>query len=120
MDPTTMLRTAAFLFVLTALGGLLMAAIRFFGKRNPPAWVTMVHGLFAAAGVTLLAYAAATASVPRMAIVALALFLLAAAGGVVLNLYYEWNRKLLPAPLVIGHAAVAILAFVLLLVAAWA
>ena len=119
MDGMTMLRTAAWLFVLTALGGLLMAGIRFFGARNPPPWVALVHGLLAGAGVTLLAYAAATADVPRLALVALALFLLAALGGVILNLRYEWNRELLPAGLVIGHAVAAVAGFALLLVAAW-
>ncbi len=59
MDPTTMLRTAACLFVLTALGGL------------------------------------------------------------VLNLNYEWNRRLLPAPLLIVHALIAVAGFVLVLFAAW-
>ena len=119
MDPTTMLRTAACLFVLAALGGLMMAGIRFFGRRNPPPWVALLHGLLAGAGLTLLVYAAATAAIPRLAIVALVLFLLAAVGGLVLNLRYEWNRLLLPAPLVVGHALVAVVGFVLLLAAAW-
>jgi hypothetical protein len=119
MDSMTMLRTAACLFVLAALGGLLMAGIRFFGGRNPPPWIALVHGLLAGAGVTLLAYATAIGEVPQLAIVALVLFLLAALGGVVLNLRYEWNRKLLPVSLVIGHALAAIVGFGLLLVAAW-
>jgi hypothetical protein len=119
MDASTMLRTAACLFVLTALGGLLMAWIRFSGKHNPPIWITMAHGLLAGAGVTLLAYASFTADVPRTAVIALVLFLVAAAGGVLLNLRYEWNRQLLPAPLVIVHALVAVLAFALVLAAAW-
>jgi hypothetical protein len=119
MDPTTMLRTAACLFVLTALGGLLMAGIRFMGKRNPPPWIAMLHGLLAGAGVTLLAYAALTTTVPAMATIALLLFVLAALGGLVLNLHYEWNRRLLPAPLLVVHALVAVVGFVLLLVAAW-
>jgi hypothetical protein len=120
MDASTMLRTAACLFVLTALGGLLMAGIRFGGKRNPPIWITMAHGLLAGAGVTLLAYATFTTSVPRTAVIALVLFLIAAAGGVLMNLRYEWNRELLPAPLLIGHALIAVIAFVLVLMAAWA
>lgn len=119
MDAGTMLRTAACLFVLTALGGLLMAWIRFGGKRNPPIWITMAHGLLAGAGVTLLAYATFTASVPRTAVIALVLFLIAAAGGVLMNLRYEWNRQLLPAPLLVGHASIAVIALVLVLVAAW-
>ena len=119
MDPTTMLRTAACLFVLTALGGLLMAGIRFMGKRNPPPWIAMLHGLLAGAGVTLLAYAAFTATIPATATIALLLFVLAALGGLVLNLNYEWNRRLLPAPLLVVHALVAVAGFVLLLFAAW-
>jgi hypothetical protein len=114
-----MLRTAACLLVLTALGGLLMAGIRFMGKRNPPPWIAMLHGLLAGAGVTLLAYASLTAAVPATATIALLLFVLAALGGLVLNLKYEWNRALLPAPLLVGHAVVAVVGFVLLLVAAW-
>jgi hypothetical protein len=120
MDATTMLRTAACLFVLTALGGLLMGGIRFMGKRNPPPWIAMLHGLLAGAGVTLLAYAALASTVPATATLALVLFVLAALGGLVLNLHYEWNRRLLPAPLLVVHALVAVVAFVLLLLAAWA
>ena len=115
-----MLRAATGLFVIAALGGLLMAGIRFFGKRNPPPWLAMAHGLLAGAGLTLLTYAALTASIPRMAMTALVLFLVAAAGGLVMNLKYEWNRQLLPVPLLIGHALLAIVGFVLLLGAAWA
>ena len=80
----------------------------------------MAHGFFAGAGVTLLAYAALTVGVSRMAEVALVLFLVAAAGGIVMNLNYEWKRQLLPAPLLAWHALLAIVAFVLLLDAAWA
>jgi len=120
MDPTTMLRAAACLFLLTALGGLLMAGIRFMGKRNPPPWIAMLHGLLAGAGVTLLAYAVLAGTVPATATLALLLFVLAALGGLVLNLKYEWNRVLLPTPLLVGHALVAVVGFVLLLVAAWA
>ncbi len=120
MDSITMLRTATCLFAIAALGGLLMAGIRFFGKRNPPAWIAMAHGLLAGAGLTLLAYAALTVGVPRMATIALVLLLIAAAGGLAMNLGYAWNRRLLPAPLLIGHALLAVVAFVLLLDAAWA
>jgi hypothetical protein len=119
MDPMTMLRTSAWLFVVTALGGIVMAGIRFFGARNPPPWLALVHGLLAAAGLTLLAYLSAIGQAPGLALFSLALFLLAALGGLVLNLRYEWNRQLLPAALVVGHAILAVAAFALLLVAAW-
>lgn len=120
MDSITLLRTASCLFLIAALGGLLMAGIRFLGKRNPPAWLGMAHGFLAGAGVTLLAYAALTVGVSRMAMIALVLFLVAAAGGAVMNLNYAWKQRLLPAPLLVGHALLAIVGFVLLLDAAWA
>lgn len=115
MEPNLMLRTATGVFVVAALGGLLMAGIRLFGKRNPPVWLTMAHGLLAGAGLTLLIYAALTSRIPQMAIIALMLFLVAAAGGIVLNLGYQWKQRPLPVPLMIGHALLAVVAFVLLL-----
>ncbi len=47
------------------------------------------------------------------------LFVLAAAGGLVLNLYYHWRLLPLPKWLVLMHAAVAATGFVLLLIAVW-
>jgi len=114
-DTMDMLQAAAGLFTLAALGGLAMAAIRFGGKRNPPAWLAMLHGLLAAAGVTLLAYAAWTDALPGSALLALLLFLLAAGGGAVLSLAYKWKQRLLPAWLVVTHALLAVVAYVLLL-----
>ena len=113
----TMLQTATILLAITALGGLLMAAIRFTRKHNPPAWLAMLHGLLAASGLTLLVYAIATQTVPAMATLSLLLFLLAAAGGGVLSLAYKWRQRLLPAWLVAAHALAAVIAFVLLLMA---
>ncbi len=120
MDSTLMLRAASSLFLIAALGGLVMAAIRLIGKHNPPAWLAMAHGLLAGAGLTLLIYAALVAGISSMAMTALVLFLIAAGGGLVMNLKYEWKRELLPAPLLAVHALLAVVAFVLLLDAAWA
>lgn len=114
-----MLQTATALLALTALGGLLMAGIRFSRKHNPPAWLAMLHGLLAASGLTLLAYAVCTMTVPPMATLALVLFLLAAAGGAVMSLAYKWRQRLLPTWLVVVHALAAVTAFVLLLLAAF-
>ena len=119
MEPTLIIRTAAVLLAITALGGLAMAAIRFSGDRQPPAWLAMLHGLLAGAAVTLLIFAAATVGLPGLAMAALVLFLIAAAGGAYLNLNFQWKQVLLPKGLVIGHAAVAVVGFVLLLIAAW-
>ena len=118
MESATMLMTAVVLFTLTALGGLVMAFIRFGGKHNPPAWLAMLHGLLAAAGLTLLTYATFTTDVPATAKLALLLFLVAA-GGAILSLAYKWKQILLPAWLVVVHATAAVLAFVLLLAAAF-
>lgn len=114
-----LLQTATILLAITALGGLLLAAIRFMTKHNPPAWLAMLHGLLAASGLTLLAYAICTLPVPATAKLALALFLLAAAGGAVMSLAYKWRNRLLPAWLVVAHAIAAVTAFALLAVAAF-
>ena len=115
MDVASMLQVSVLLFLVAALGGVTMAGIRFAGKHNTPAWLAMFHGLLAAAGLTLLAYAALAEGVPAMAQLALLLlFLVAAGGGAVLSLRYKWNNLLLPAWLVIVHALAAVLGFVLL------
>jgi len=119
MEPALILRTSTVLLAITALGGLTMAGIRFAGKPAPPSWLAMLHGLLAAAGLTLLAYVYFTVAVPAFAAVALLLFLLAAAGGVVLNLKYHLRELALPVWLVLVHAAVAVIAFLLLAFAAW-
>jgi hypothetical protein len=79
----------------------------------------MLHGFLAAAGLTLLAYAYFTVAVPAFAAIALLLFLLAAAGGVLMNLRYHLQALALPVWLVLIHAAVAVIAFLLLAFAAW-
>ena len=81
-----------------------------FGKpgSNPPAWLAMLHGLLAAAGVTLLAFAALTVGIPGIALGGLALLLAAAGGGVVINLGYRLKDVPLPKWLVGLHAALAI------------
>jgi len=80
----------------------------------------MLHGFLAAAALTLLVYAAATIGLPGLALTALVLLLVAAAGGVVLNLNYHWKQLPLPRWLVIVHAVAAVAGFVLLLAATWA
>lgn len=120
MDMLTMLRTAAALLALAALGGVGMAVIRFGKGRNPPAAFAMAHGLLAAAGATLLAYAVFTAAVPITAWLALALLLGAAALGAYLNLAYQWRQRPIPGGLVSVHAGLAVAGFVSLLVAAFA
>lgn len=117
METMTMLCTASALLAVAALGGLGMAAIRFGKGRNPPAAFAMVHGLLAAAGVTLLAYAAFTSLVPVAAWLALVLLLCAAAMGAYLNLAYQWRQLQIPAGLTFVHVGLAVAGFVSLLFA---
>jgi len=115
MDPQMMIRTAAILFGLSAVGGLIMAVMRFRGIPTPPTWFAMGHGVVAAAGLTLLVYAVCNAEVHRFAQIAAILFTLAAVGGAALNLLFHSKQLPLPISWVIGHGAVAAGAFVLLL-----
>ena len=96
-----------------------MAGIRFSGKPTPPSWLAMLHGFLSAAALTLLIYAYFTVGLPGMAQLALLLFLIAAAGGALLNLNFHWKMLPLPIGLVLGHAGIAICGFLLLVVATW-
>ena len=115
MDAHTMMQVAAALFGLAALGGLLMAGMRFGGIPRPPAWLAMAHGLLAGAGLTLLIYAALMVGIAPMAQLALGLLVVAAAGGAALNLLFHWKLLPLPIPLMSVHAVLAATGFVLLL-----
>jgi hypothetical protein len=115
MEPSLVLRTCALLLAVSAVGGATMAAIRFSGRPHPPAWLAMLHGFLSAAAVTLLLYASFTVGLPAMANLAIVLFLVAAAGGAFMNLNYHWKLLPLPKWLVIVHAAIAVIGFLLLL-----
>lgn len=117
MDAIPMLQVAVGLFAIAAAGGLVMASIRLLGKHNPPAWLSMLHGLLAAAGVTLVAYATWHGGVPSPGGWALFLFIVAAAGGAAMNLLWQWRQRPLPIGLMVGHATIAIVAFLLLCLA---
>jgi hypothetical protein len=106
------------LFAIAAAGGLVMAGVRAFGQRNPPAWLALLHGLLAGAGLTLLLLVYFVSGLPALAAWALLLFIVAAAGGVLMNLGYQWQQKPLPLGLMYGHAVIAVIGFVLLVCAA--
>ena len=120
MEPVLMMQTATGILAVSAAGGLTMAAIRFSGKPQPPVWLAMLHGFLSAAAVTLLLYAYFTVGLPALAGWALLLLLIAAAGGAFLNLNYHWKMLPLPKGLIVGHAGLAVVGFVLLLAATWA
>ena len=112
-----MLLVSFILFAITAFLGLCMTAVRESAGHNPPAWLTMSHGLPAAAGLTLLLYATFAFGVPTLAVVALILFLIAAGGGATLNLMYQQRGQLLPRWLMYLHLLLAVCGFVLLAMA---
>jgi glucose uptake protein GlcU len=118
MSTQNVLWVAIVLFAIAAAGGLVMAGVRAFGGRNPPAWLAMLHGLLAGAGLTLLLFATFTVGVPTYAIWAVVLFIIAALGGMFLNLGYQEKRTLLPKPVMYVHALIAVVGFVLLIMAA--
>ena len=115
MDMMIMLKTAGLLFTAAALGGILMAGIRFSGRPRPPSWLAMGHGLMAAAGLTLLVYAWSNGGIPLLAQFATGLFIIAATGGAAMNLLFHAKQLPLPIPLMLVHALLAVSAFVLLL-----
>ena len=117
MEPVLVMKTACVLLAVAALGGLTMAGIRFAGKPQPPVWLAMLHGFLSAAAVTLLLYAYATVGLPVLAGWALLLFLVAALGGAYLNRGYHAKAVLLPKPIVLVHAVIAVVGYVMLLMA---
>ena len=119
MNQMSMLQTASILLLLTAAGGILMAFQRLAHNANPPHWLAMAHGLLAASGLTLLIYAALAEGVPGRAVVGLALLGVAAAGGVVMNLFYHLADKLLPQWLLYLHIALAAVGTGLVAWGAW-
>jgi hypothetical protein len=119
MDAALVMKTACALLVIAALGGLVMAGLVFAGKA-PPAPLAMLHGLLAAAAITLLAFAYFTVGLPALAGWALLLFVIAAAGGAFLNLNFHWKALPMPKGIVVGHAGIAVVGFALLLIATFA
>ncbi len=119
MEPILFMKTASCLLAVTAVGGLAMAGMRFAGKAQPPTWLAMVHGLLAGAAATLLLYAYFTVGLPPLAGWALLLLVIAAAGGAFMNLNFHWKMLPLPIGLLLGHAGLAVLGFILLIAATW-
>jgi hypothetical protein len=119
MEPNLILQTCVVLLAISAVGGIVMATIRFSGKPHPPIWLAMLHGFLSASALTLLIYAALTVGLPTLAVTATVLFVLAAIGGIAMNLNYHWKALPLPKWLVLVHASIAVVGFICLLLATW-
>jgi hypothetical protein len=109
-----MLQWAVGIFAVAALGGLVLAASVWRGRLAPWA-LSLVHATLGAAGLALTAVAlfGQSGEVPANAGLALLLLVIAALGGFFLASYHL--RKV-PAPraVVLIHAGVAVVGFVLL------
>jgi hypothetical protein len=117
MDTQTILFVACVLFGVAAAGGVVMALVRLGKKVNPPHWIAMLHGFIAAAGLTLLAYVTIFSHVPDLAEIGLGAFVLAAIGGIWMNLGRHQKNQLIPNSIMVVHALVAVAGFGLLLLA---
>jgi hypothetical protein len=113
-----MTQFAVWLFGIAALGGLVMVFQLMRGRDRPWSWLAMLHGFLGAAGLTLVLYATAMAGEPSLVNMGLVVLVLAALGGVTLALKYHVNMLPLSRPLVFGHAALAVVGFLLVLVGA--
>ena len=107
---------AAVLLAVAALGGVVMAAMRFGGRELPPMALAVVHGLFAASGLVALIYAVVTSAASTIALVAVVGFVIAALGGFML-FSHHLRGKALPVNYVVIHGAGAVISFVILLAA---
>jgi hypothetical protein len=105
---------ALVLFAIAAVGGIVLALMRFKGKPYPPMALALVHGAVAAAGLVALIAGVAQGQGPSTARTALVLFIIAALGGFVL-FSHHLRKVALPIWLVVVHALVAVAAFVILL-----
>ncbi len=100
------------LFALAALGGIVMAIMRFRGRPTMPLGLAVLHGLLAAAGLVVLIWAVFGHGLAAKA--SLGLFVIAALGGFVL-FAFQLRQKAIPVGVMVVHAIVAVVAFVLLI-----
>ena len=110
-----MLTLSIVLFALAAVLGLTVA-VALFKKKETSKPVVLAHGAAGAAGLVLLLLYA-LAHTERRLTIAIGLFVVAALGGFVL-LANDLRRKPGPTFLIVVHAVVAVMAFVIVLLVA--
>ena len=101
--------TAVIAFAIAAVGGAFMAIEHFRGEAIPD-FVALLHGIFAASGLCLLAVVVIRSETFGLVGIALVAFLIAAVGGFVL-LSFHLRRRRHPGGLVVVHGLVALVAF---------
>lgn len=108
-----MLNYAILIFVITAIGGLILAAHVLRGKFAPWA-VSIIHALLGASGIVTLIVMVYQGDAPQRVAAALGLFVCTALLGFFL-VSFHLRRKLPPKAVVFIHAGLAITAFLTLL-----
>jgi hypothetical protein len=100
------------LFAVAAVIGIYNASRIFGGKLTP--WVAgIIHAGFAAAGLVVLLLAYINGGLPQMAVIALGVLVIAALGGFFLGSYHL-RKQVAPKAVVVIHALVAVVGFLLL------
>jgi len=107
-----MFKAAILVFLITAIGGIVLAALH-IKKKDAPIPLAILHGLLGATGLVILILGVTRSASPGLAGVALAFYVVAALGGFVLFAMHL-KKKLLPVPLIAVHALLAITGTVLL------
>jgi hypothetical protein len=108
-----MILASAIVFLLTALGGVVLAWLSWQGKR-PPVIAGIGHGAVGGVGMILLVWGVIQQGFPWIAIIALFMFFFAAGAGVLLFLAGD-KRNMLPRPLIATHGLMALVAYIFLL-----
>lgn len=106
---------ALIFFAVAALGGLTLAYLRLSNKELPTP-LALLHGALAAVGIVLLLIAVIGTGGGGGPLAALILFAIAALGGFLL-FSFHMRKKQLPIGVMTVHGLVAVIAFVVLLVA---
>jgi hypothetical protein len=117
MDPHSLLLWSAWLLAATGAVGAWMAVWRFGKERPPPRALTRLHGALALAGLAVLVYAWVSTPLPRLAVMAAVLLMLAASGGLSVRRLARWRWAPSIEVLVFGHASLAATGYLLLLAA---
>jgi hypothetical protein len=113
-----MIHYAVLLIALGAAVGLYMATQHFRGRTPPRGIVAATHGLLAVSGVIVLLVAARESGLREVGLWALCLFGVAALGGLYLATQHM-DQKRLSSPVIVIHALVAVVAFLMTLAAVY-
>ena len=113
-----MFNYAVILIALGAVVGLYMAVRHFRGHTPPRGAIAALHGLLAVSGVVVLLLATRDAGMRGALCWALGLFGVAALGGLYLAVHHM-DQKRLPNAVIVVHALVAVVAFLIVLTAVY-